>query len=82
MKEKKTAKRIGLELTASLFSVFLITNVAGYLDGGARLREYNSVERAIQSYREEGVVTGVPWDQIHDAFFGIGRGLAYRQFEK
>jgi hypothetical protein len=82
MKIKKSIGLAGLVLGASMVLSIPITNIRGYFDAKERLARYQSVEKAIQSHRDECVVTGVPWDQIHDLYFGIGKGIAYKQFEE
>lgn len=81
-KVTKGLRLAGLVLGASMVLTIPITNISGYFDAKERLAKYQSVEKAIQSHRDECVVTGVPWDQIHDLYFGIGKGIAYRHFEE
>lgn len=76
---KKTLTLTSL-LGLTALSALSITNSFGYLDASERLLRYKSAEKAVQSFREECIVTGIPWDQIHDVCFGIGEEVAYRQF--
>lgn len=77
-------KTIGLKkLVLISFALAIpITNIIGYFDAKEKLASYQSVEKAIQAHRDECVVTGVPWDQIHDVYYGIGKGIAYKEFKK
>jgi hypothetical protein len=75
---------IGAWVTLLISSTISIANLGGYFNAKERLAKYQSVEKVIQSYRDEGVAdTG---DQIRDTirklYLGIGKEIAYRQFEK
>ena len=82
--EKKKISLAGLLLGASMTLALSlpITNISGYFYAKERLAKYQSVEKAVQFSRDECPGTGFPLDQVYDLFFGIGEGIAYRQFER
>ena len=80
--DKKNIRLAGFALGASMILAVPFTNVVGYYRAKDRLVEYRSVEKATQAHQDKCVVTGAPWDQIYNVYFGTGERIAFRQFEK
>jgi len=80
--DKKSLGLVGLLLGTSLIITIPLTNIKGYFEARERLEKYGSVEKAIQSKRDDAITTGVPSDQIYQVYFGIGANIAYSLFEE
>ena len=67
-------------LAASMGSTILCTNILEDFYTKERLTRNQSLERAMQSQKDKYALAEVPWDQIRELSFGIGREIAYEQF--
>jgi hypothetical protein len=68
----------GLVLGVSMAAITPLTNTSAYFIAKERLAQYGTVDHAIDAHKKEFVVSGIPFDQIHSIFYGIGEKVAYK----